>query len=185
MKKIVAFGHQKNVGKDEVVKFLIDILRPDMRAKRIVRRGFADKLYDACHIMYGWAGFKSREYYSHNPSGKNDKLLTGLTVRETLIKVGNKVRDVYPDTWIEANLRDDGYDLLFVTDLRYPNEFNRIKELGGICIKIVRPGLPEPTDEADTALNGHTGWDLTVHNNSDLGGLWKHAEVIAKEYILK
>src|SRR5687767_14030894 len=115
MKKIVAFGHNKNVGKDEIIKFLIDILRPQMRAQRIVRRGFADKLYEACHIIYGWAGFKTREYYAAHPSSKNDMLLTGMTVRDTLIKVGNKVRDVYGDTWIEANLRTENFDLLFVS----------------------------------------------------------------------
>lgn len=185
MKKIFAFGHQKSVGKDELIKFCIDILRPQMRASKIVRRGFADKLYDFCHSVYAWAGFKPRVYYTEHPNAKNDILATGFTVRDTLIKVGNKLREWDIDIWINANLRSEDFDILFISDLRYPNEFLQCQALGAKLINITRPGLPVPTDEADTALNGwEKKWDLTIENNTDLNGLYKHAETIVKEYIL-
>lgn len=185
MPKIIAFGHQKGVGKDQFVRFCFDVLRGKMGRKQLIRRGFADKLYDACYSMYGWAGFQTRTYYEQNPDKKSEKLATGKTVRETLIEVGNVLRWYDSDVWINANLRDSSYDILFVTDLRYPNEFLHIKAVGGdasICVKVSRPGLPEPTDVADCALNGWTKWDAEVINDGDLNDLYLKAEKFISDY---
>jgi hypothetical protein len=183
--RIVAFGHQKRVGKDQFVKFLIDILRPQTGRAQIVRRGFADKLYDICHQLYGWAGFQNRAYYTLHPEEREWLLPDlGKTPRAILIEVGNHMRKYDPLVWLNATLRGMDYDLLLITDLRYPNEFTNVKALGGLCCRITRPGLPEPTDQADTALNGYPGWDITIENNNDLGMLYKLAETFAQEYIL-
>lgn len=185
MPKIVAFGHQKGVGKDQFVKFCIELLRGKMGKMSLVRRGFADKLYDSCYSMYGWAGFKTKTYYDQNPKAKNDKLATGFTVRETLIALGNKIREYDKDVWINANLRESSFDILFITDMRYPNEFLHIKAVApaaAICVKITRPGLPEPTDEADTALNGWDRWDVVIANDGDLNDLYMKAEQFVSDY---
>jgi hypothetical protein len=181
--KILAFGHQKYVGKDKFVTFCFDLLRPLMSGKKMLRRGFADKLYDACYNMYSWAGFKTRSHYSAHPEAKNDVLATGHTVRDTLIKVGNKLREFDPDVWINANLRDASFDLLFITDLRFPNEFLHVQSLGGVLINVIRPGLPVPTDEADTALNGWDHrWNVTIDNCGDLHDLYLKAERFVSEH---
>lgn len=183
--KIIAFGHQKHAGKDEMFKFCLDILRPQMRAKRIIRRGFADKLYDFCHVMYDWAGFKSREYYARHPEAKNDMLSIGITVRDLLIKMGNHLRQYDPNIWINGNIKSMDFDILFITDVRYPNEFEAIEKLGGKLIRVTRPGLEAPTDEADTALNGwEDRWHDLVENNECLGKLYKEAERIINRYVL-
>lgn len=186
MKKIVAFGHQKGVGKDSIIKYMIDILRPQTRGLRIVRRGFADKVYDVCHHLWGWAGFREREYYARNHHAKNDVLLNGKTVRQMLIEVGTPVMRAYDDNvWINAALKAEDFDILFVNDLRFPNEFNAIRALGGQLIRVVRPGLPVPTDVADTALVGwEDKWDLTIENGGDLNQLHATAEALVKKYIL-
>lgn len=182
--KLIAFGHQKRVGKDQFILFLIDILRPQMARTRIVRRGFADKLYDTCHSLYSWAGFRDRMYYVKNPDEK-DKILVrlGKTPRDILIGLSNKMREYDPDIWLNSTVRGDDADVLLISDLRYPNEFAAVKEAGGLCVKITRPGLPEPTDEADTALNGQHGWDLTINNTGDLGSFWKMADTFVQEYL--
>lgn len=184
MKKLIAFGHQKRVGKDQFCTFLIDILRPEMARARIVRRGFADKLYDVCHSLYGWAGFRDRLFYVKNAHMKEQILpQLGKTPREILIGLSNKMREYNPDIWLNSTVKGDDADVLLISDLRYPNEFAAVKESSGLCIRIVRPGLPEPTDEADTALNGQGGWDLTINNTGDLSQLWTAAAVFVKEYI--
>lgn len=183
--KIVAFGHQKNVGKDELFKYCMDILRPQTRALRIIRRGFADKLYDFCHAMYGWAGFRPREYYVRHPSAKSDLLETGVTVRDLLIKMGNFLRQFDAPIWINGNIKAGDFDILFITDLRFPNEFDAVEKLGGHLIRVTRPNLPVPTDEADTALNGwEDRWHDLVENNECLSKLYKEAERIVHRYIL-
>lgn len=172
---IFAFGHQKHVGKDEFVKFCFDILRPRAGGKKILRRGFADKLYDICYQLYAWAGFRERSWYVAHPDKKSDMLLTGHTVRDTLIQMSEKIKEWDPDIWINANLREAHFDHLFISDCRFPHEVKVIKELGGKVIKITRPGLPEPTDVADCALNGFNDWDIVITNDGDLNDLYDKA----------
>lgn len=186
MPKIIAIGHQKEVGKDQFIKFCIDILRPILSKRRILRRGFADKLYEICHSMYGWAGFESPAYYRDHPECKRNTLLTGKTVRDTLIEVGNKMREYDPLIWINANLKAFDYDILFISDLRFPNEFGLCKDAGATLIRITRPGLEVPTDAADTALNGwEDAWDETIENNDSLSKLYSEAHRVVERYVLK
>jgi hypothetical protein len=186
MKKIiVAFGHQKETGKDSIIKFCIDVLRPKLRAKRIVRRGFADKVYDICHMLYGWAGFQPRSYYAEHPYAKKNMLDNGKTVREVLIDIGQHLRKYDNDVWINCALRTDDSDVLFISDLRFPTEFLHCEAVGATLIRITRPGLETPTDEADTALNGwEDRWTDIVENNDGLHKLHAEAERIVDRYVL-
>jgi len=186
MPKIIAVGHQKERGKDEFVKYIIDILRPQTRGLKLVRRGFADKLYDFCHSVYGWAGFQPRTYYQQHPARKKDLLMPlNKTVRDLLIEMGNYLRGYDKDIWINAALKTQDFDILFVTDLRYPNEFLHCQANHALTVRITRPGLPEPTDEADTALNGwEKKWDVQIENNKDLSHLHSLAEKFVREHIL-
>lgn len=185
MKKIIAFGHQKYVGKDTIIRFCIDILRPKLRGKRIVRRGFADRVYDICHLLYGWAGFQQRSYYVEHPYAKNNTLANGKTVRQLLIEIGTPVMRSYDDdVWINAALRNDDFDILFISDLRFPNEFQAIEKLGGTLIRVTRPNLEPPSDIADTALNGwEDRWHDLIENNDSLNKLHAEAERIVERYI--
>lgn len=183
--KVLAFGHQKDVGKDQFVRFIIDILRPQCPRARIVQRGFVTKLYEFLHQMYGWAGFQTKQYYDTNKWAKAAVLpKIGKTPRQLLIEMGDHLRLYDPKIWHNAMLLTEDYDFLFITDLRYEPEVKAVLDAGGMAIKITRPGLPEPTDSADTALNGFCGWSLTIHNNGDLASLYKLAETVVKEYIL-
>lgn len=187
MRKIVAVGHHKNVGKDAFVRLCINFLRPELRGKRLVRRGFADKLYNFCHAVYGWAGFRDLAYYQDNPKAKNDLLLPlGRTARELLIEMGQHIRKYDDTVWLNANLKATDFDVLFINDVRFPTEFNGCLDEEAIMVKIVRPGLPIPTDEADTALNGYhdSKWHKVYHNNGDLNDLANMAESFCREYIL-
>lgn len=183
--KVLAFGHHKNVGKDQFVRFLVDILRPQCPRARIVQRGFVTKLYDFLHQMYGWAGFQTKQYYDSNPWEKAVILpKLGKTPRELLIEVGDHLRLYDPKIWHNAMLLTDDYDFLFITDLRYEAEVKAVLDAGGMAIKINRPDQPVPTDSADTALNHYKGWSLTIENSGDLASFYKMAETVVKEYIL-
>ncbi len=183
-KTIIAFGHHKNVGKDQIIKFCIDILRPRTKSMRLLRRGFADKIYELAHSIYGWAGFREREYYARHPEAKNDVLLNGKTVRTVLIELGQHIRKYDDQVWVNANLRSDDFEVLFLSDLRFPTEFKAVRDLGGHLIRITRPGLPKPTDEADTALDGYEDqWDDLVENNECLNKLYKEAQRIVNRYV--
>lgn len=182
--KIIAIGHHKSVGKDKFITFCIDILRTRTRALKIVRRGFADKIYELCHSIYGWAGFKTKVYYDEHPECKNDRLDNGLTVRELLIKVGQHLRVIDNDIWVNTTLKTVDCDILFLSDLRFPTEFLHCQANKALMVRIVRPDLPEPTDEADTALNDWTDrWDVTMKNDGDLNNLYSAANSFCNEFL--
>lgn len=183
--KIIAVGHQKNVGKDKFITFCVDHLRSRTRGLKIVRRGFADKIYEFLHSTYGWAGFKTKVYYDEHPECKNDVLANMKTVRQMLIEVGTPVMRAYDDdVWINALLKTVDSDILFVSDLRFPNEFLHCQANKAIMLRIIRPGLPEPTDVADIALNGwDERWNFTIQNSGELSGLYNQAVAFCNEHL--
>lgn len=74
----------------------------------------------------------------------------GKTVRRVLQEVGEKMREIDPDIWIkqafaspdvEKAIRFPTRAWTFVVfcDVRFPNEFQCIKNEGGCLIKVVRP----------------------------------------------
>ncbi len=187
MALIIGIGHQKYVGKDTFTGFCIDVLRTERRKLNIKRRGFADKVYEFCHSVYGWAGFQPKTFYDQNPERKNDVIYKGKTVRDLLIEIGTPVMRAYDDEiWINACLKSKDHDVLFVTDLRFPNEFTAVEAEGGILVRIVKPGLPVPTDVADTALNGwEDRWHHTFENkHGERNHLYSLAEQFTRMVIM-
>ena len=69
--------------------------------------------------------------------GEGEVIYNQMTVRELLQDLGTEaVRDVvHPNTWVNALLNDyeESQDWI-ITDVRFPNEVERIRELGGKII---------------------------------------------------
>lgn len=183
--KIVAFGHEKDVGKDTIRRFLTSELRLQNRGISIVAGSFADKLKKVCYEMFAWTGLKPGHYYEENPKAKADFLpALGMTVRDVWIKVGNKLREVYASVWIDALIKNQpqNLDLLVIADLRFPNEADRILEHGGFIFKVVRPSVKHTSDEADDALIGYNRWTEEVVNDQGLSELFQKAQGLIEKY---
>ena len=110
-----------------------------------------------------------------------------LTGRDFLIQVGEALRnEVRYDIWVKALL--DQYsseDHWIISDLRYPNEFERVRQLGGYCIYIKRKGVVPA--ETDYLLDGHEKnglFDLVVENNGSLEDLHKFLDDELPENLL-
>lgn len=168
---IIAFGHQRRRGKDTCAQFLETALKIKYPRIIVKRQALADALKNSCLSLYSWAGLQSGVYYENNPADK-EKILPelGKSPRDIWIDYGNAVRQfVYINTFIAKVLYNyNPKTVMIITDLRYPNEAQMIKELGGKCIKVIRDSLPKSTDVADTALNGYSNWDVTIQNNGSL-----------------
>lgn len=172
MTKYLAFGHEKDVGKDESAKFAIQHARFSNRFKAVAKGAFADKLKQVSYDLFKWAGLQPGYYYDENRKAREIILpLVGMTPREIWIEVGNRMREVYPNIWIDNLLVNDKVDFLVISDLRFPNEAEEIKRRGGKVIKIERPSIPRTSDEADDALLGYTGWSDTIVNDGTLAAL--------------
>lgn len=181
---IIAFAHRKRVGKDTAAKFLDTALRLERPGIKVRKVSFAAKLKDICHQLFGWAGLQPGVYYE-NPANesKREEVLPaiGKTPRQIWIEVGNKMREVYPDVWVDNALRSlDSSYILIVTDCRFENEVNKIHELGGVVYKITRPDAPVSDDASDCALEGFAGFDGIIVNGGTLKDLHNSINEIAK-----
>lgn len=66
-----------------------------------------------------------------------------------------------------------------ITDTRFPNEAQAVRDAGGVLVRVVRPGLPRPANEhaSETSLDGWGDWDHVVVNDGTKADL--HADAIA------
>lgn len=54
-----------------------------------------------------------------------------------------------------------------ITDMRFPNEMNAVKNRGGITIRVNRPGLIESNHLSETSLDSAT-FDFVISNDKDI-----------------
>ena len=185
--KPIAFGHRKRVGKDTACRFLISYLRTTGSKKQINKGSFAYELKLMCHRLYGWDGLREPEFYE-DPSNEHLREIALLTIgkspREIWIEVGMGMRDVYDLTWVDALFYNNSEsDILLISDCRFLNECQRIKEYGGLVVKIERPDIADTSDEADDALNGYDDWDHVIVN-TDMDGFYEQIKEMVSKFEL-
>ncbi len=117
-----------------------------------------------------------------------------ITGREYLQNIGQAARKVFEDGfWVDQILppvpphsaqtsmskyihsmlweRYPYVDVLCVTDVRYPNEADRVHELGGEIWEIVRPGTESDGHSSEIPLT-RDKIDLTIYNGFDIPTLY-------------
>jgi hypothetical protein len=106
----------------------------------------------------------------------------GLTPRKLLQLLGTEAgrHIIHPNIWVNALFADykPGLEKWIITDVRFPNEANIIKEKGGIMIRINRPqyldnGLVIRKNEhpSETALDDYDGFDYVIENDGTVQDL--------------
>lgn len=100
----------------------------------------------------------------------------GITHRDMLINVGQKMREVNPDHWVQlmelriaAVTRLNPGQHILITDVRQLNELQMIERLGGAVYLVQRKGVAwngHPTEKMATQLEHFAGW---VENLLPLG----------------
>jgi hypothetical protein len=105
-------------------------------------------------------------------------------IRRILQRTGHTVREYDKDFWLrpmrqKLNNAERWNVPVIITDVRYPNEAEMLRQRGFRLVRIVRP---EPlsgygdTHESETALDDYAA-DVTIHNGGSLAGL--HAAISA------
>lgn len=187
MTKMIAFGHEKNVGKDTAARFLTTHLRMKRKGSNIQKHGFADKLKDQCYQLYSWAGLMPGAWYDEpeNRTLKEVALpLIGKSPRRIWIDYGQAVRaNVLDTTWIDYIHYTYRCDLIIISDLRFPMEADRILQLGGLLFKINRPDIPHTSDEADDPLLEYKRWTANIPNDGSLNLFYERVINICMEYL--
>lgn len=159
---IIAFGHKAQMGKDTAAGLTTEWLHEhEYEIKK-----FATKLKEFASSVVGvdprwWEDndFKNTEVY---PQWKT---MTCQTWRDFLREVGQKMKSINEDFWVNALISGHTPDSKWViSDLRFPNEAAAVRRLGGVLVNITRPGVPTSNHESETALDGYP-YDYYIVND--------------------
>jgi hypothetical protein len=123
--------------------------------------------------------------------------LKRYTYREVLQYVGTDLlrEQFHANVWVnclfskykEEELGSGDYPKWIITDVRFPNEAKRIKDLGGIVVKITRPetDMLAGTHLSETALDNYEDFDSIILNEDDLNELLEKVKKLIKIYNIK
>jgi hypothetical protein len=189
--KLIGISGLKTSGKDSTYKAIAEAL-PDLNVRRVA---FADKLKELAALALGIdRDFikrmdEAKEYWTLKIEHR-DMSLFDVTGREYLQHIGVGARKVFGDSfWVNQILPPapkqasaefarefiaefyQGVDVLCVTDVRYPNEADRVHELGGQIWNIVRPGIESDGHSSEIPLS-MSKIDLFIQNNGSLEDLY-------------
>ena len=155
----------KGSGKSEVASRLSD----QLQARRI---RFAGPLKDMLRAL----GLTEHEIEGHLKEEPCEKLC-GKTPREAMVSLGTEWgRDlVGANLWSRSWERKAAWVLadgisVVAEDLRFPNEYDAIRRLGGLVLRVTRPGVVAGSHESEAhALRLPA--DIYCHNDGNLDDL--------------
>ena len=162
----IAFGGVMGSGKDTCVDYLCT------KYPEHTRISFAGALYDILSYAQEKCGFE-----------KNKD-------RKFLQFIGTEwARSINENVWVDIVLGKDIEGVGLLSDIRFPNEFNALKNNGWICIKVTRDNIDknrvgngDNTHSSEISINDikDEEWDFIINNNSTLEDLYKRLDKIFK-----
>jgi hypothetical protein len=150
---IIGIAGFQGSGKDTIADYLQNIYG-------FKRDSFAATLKDAVSAVFGWdrellegRTTESRAWREQiDPWWANRLDMPNLTPRLVLQRWGTEVarRSWHDDTWIASleNKLNKAHNDIVITDVRFPNEIQAVRNAGGIVIRVVRGPEPEWYDVA-------------------------------------
>lgn len=142
---------------------------------------FAGPLKRMCGIFLSSAGY-GHERIEHMLFEEKEQKIPefGVTPRQLMQTLGTEWgrECIHPNVWVEVwkssviKWLDGGLNVV-VDDMRFPNEWDVVKEMGGECWYITRPRANRytTTHASEGALNHH-GFDRRLINDGDLPDLY-------------
>lgn len=187
MPRFVGLGHYSRTGKDTLANSAIKRLGEIAPHLRVIKRPLAWKLKQTCFELYEWAGMREPEFYD-TPEGEpyRDIILPALGKTPVGVWVSfgtNAVRDnVYQNTWLDYLLKADHQaDIVFVPDIRFPNEFDAFYGLpDSWMLQSVRPGYGPRKTIADRKLLGEDRWHRVIGVTGTMTEIYTWAAYLAE-----
>jgi hypothetical protein len=189
-------------GKDKVILY-VDQGGPPLTSPFEIKK-FAGKLKQVASILTGITikMFEDQEFKKtylgsewstaiRKPGKRQDGLFGGelvikpMSVRDLLQKLGTEAlrNGLHENTWVNALMADYTIKTNWViTDTRFPNEAEAIKQRDGIILTITNPDVsPVNRHVSETALDNYPFDYVIVNDGKDLGSLIKSVE----EFLIK
>jgi len=164
---IIGFGCTAQVGKDTAAEYL-----EKKYPERVKRVAFADKLKTVAMELFGlsWEQCYGSQEIKETVDPRWD-----ATPRELLQGIGQKMREIKPEIWIDTvlnvtipELEKRGFDCVVISDVRYPNEGDKIHAVGGTVVKVFRVGSGVTvghTHSSETAMTDYRDFDFILDNS--------------------
>ena len=168
---------------------------------------FAGKLKDIAEILSGVPkiNFEDQEFKKQDMGSE-----WGMTYRDLLQKLGTEAmrNGLHENVWVNAlfadyrpindELRQSMGNVIdysncewpnwIITDCRFPNELEAVKNRKGLTIKVIRDSgnTIGTTHASETALDYYTNWDYVIDNNGSIEDLRQQIlNILEKESLLK
>lgn len=110
----------------------------------------------------------------------------GFSARRALQFIGTEVaRGLHPDVWVRSlisRIELRGLKRYVVSDVRFQNEIDALKAVGGKIVMIRRPGV-EQGEHASERADELTGIDFVLNNDSTVEALAERADAIVSEVL--
>ena len=180
--KVIGISAKAGGGKDTAYELLKKSL--DERGYRITRLAFADVLKEALGIILGFDVERLKWDYDYKQGNTLDDgspdpacEMLGMNRRVIMQRFGTEAmrQGLHPDIWIIAlklaikRGEYDEYDVGVLTDCRFVNELQFVKDMNGMVVKVERHGdvstLIDDVDHAsEIEWERWTEWDVTIKN---------------------
>lgn len=147
------------------------------------KAAFADALRDIVRIAFGLSDL---ELHDRVLKEKPLDRWPYQSPRHLLQFVGTDLfRENWPDVWIHAlrhRILSRPHQNYVITDVRFPNEADMIRSMGGSVIRIVRPSLfTSPDEHISETLSDSISVDATITNSGSVDELQDAARLCVLE----
>ena len=164
--KIIGISGKKGSGKDTFAQFLKEELEKQL-GKTVKVDSFAANLKQCCALISG-----QPNYLFNNQNMKDNKAgFLNLTNRELMQKFGDLTRSLDKDIWIKSLFSkyiDNPPEYLIISDVRFKNEADHIKDIGGILIRIESDRVISDYHISEIELDNYFKFDLKITNNKSV-----------------
>lgn len=171
-----------NSGKNTISNLIMDLLKKDLPNQKTI--AFADPIKKIAQTMF--PQIKDSDLYG--ASKNRSKIISGgakdsdnneLTIRRLLLDVGTSVGRQYKDSiWLDVfdnkvESLKDSLDLVVVTDCRFRNEFDHLKNKNFFMIRVKRDNSSSINHSSETGQDAilDSEFDFIIDNNSSLDDL--------------
>jgi hypothetical protein len=183
---IIGICYKARVGKDTFGGFLKECFE-DRHDRYFETTAFAFMLKCMCMEHFDLTYEQLYGDRKEEQDKRYPKRLTGFsnwTSREIMQEIGSFYRKIDYNYWVrklDAHIKDSGFEDVIITDVRYKNEAEYVKNNGGVLIHIKRSSVDKihgMTHESETSLDDLPSdyFHIEIQNDGTLEDLYDIAE---------
>lgn len=126
----------------------------------------------------GWDAYKTLQQIKE----AKIPLFYNKSYRELLQSLGDWGRSQDVNMWVDMlfNGRRES-NRMVIDDVRFPNEFRKIKQEGGILLRVNRPSAKKPNNHSSEGGLDALNFDGIINNNNDMTWLAEQVHLLMKK----